>query len=115
MTPFIEAFNFSVVFSMMIRSSSLSFSGGTNSCLLIPTCSKNWRGRYPGLIAPRGLLGQKLDIFLPRPEEDKPLRLRVRILWTCAVGDGLFENGGTFLEVVEDRLKEKVLSAPEEE
>jgi hypothetical protein len=67
------------------------------------------------LIAPRGLLGQKLDIFLPRPEEEQPLRLRVRILWTCAVGDGLFENGGTFLEVVEDRLKERALSLVDDE
>jgi len=23
----------------------------------------------------------------------------VRILWTCAVGDDLFENGGNFLEL----------------
>jgi hypothetical protein len=23
----------------------------------------------------------------------------MRILWTCAVGDDLFENGGRFLEV----------------
>jgi len=67
------------------------------------------------LIAPRGLLGQKLDIFLPRPEDEKPLRLRVRILWTGAVGDGLFENGGIFLEVVEDRLKERVLSLSDNE
>jgi hypothetical protein len=66
------------------------------------------------LIAPCGLLGQKLDIFLPRAETEKALRLRVRILWTCAVGDGLFENGGIFLEVVEDRLKERVLSVTDE-
>jgi len=66
------------------------------------------------LIAPQGLLGQKLDIFLPKTETHKTLRLRVRILWTCAVGDGLFENGGIYLEVVEDRLKERVLSLSDE-
>jgi hypothetical protein len=42
------------------------------------------------------LLGQKVKVELPQGA-DTPLLLTVRILWTCAVGDGLFENGGSFL------------------
>jgi len=51
------------------------------------------------LIGTRRLLGQKVSLLLPRGEGQEPYRLLVRILWTCAVGDGLFENGGAFLEV----------------
>ena len=46
------------------------------------------------------LLGQKVQIELPQGEDD-PVRFKARILWTCAVGDNLFENGGTFLAVEE--------------
>jgi hypothetical protein len=42
------------------------------------------------------LLGQKVQVELPQVR-GAPLLLSVRILWTCAVGDGLFENGGSFL------------------
>jgi PilZ domain len=52
------------------------------------------------LIGTRRLLGQKVQILLPRDDGEAPLRLLVRILWTCAVGDDLFENGGAFLELV---------------
>src|SRR3989442_1698803 len=45
------------------------------------------------------LLGQKVRIFLP-DSEGAPQVFLVRILWTCALGDDLFENGGTFLEAV---------------
>src|SRR5262249_36889836 len=44
------------------------------------------------------LLGQKVRVVLPGEGEGEPCGFRVRILWTCAVGDDLFENGGTFLE-----------------
>ena len=53
------------------------------------------------LIGTRRLLGQKVDVSLPAGPESPPCRMRVRILWTCAVGDDLFENGGSFLELVE--------------
>jgi PilZ domain len=52
------------------------------------------------LIGTRGLLGQKVQILLPRDAGQEPYRLVVRILWTCSVGDDLFENGGTFLELL---------------
>ncbi len=52
------------------------------------------------LIGTRRLLGQKVHLLLPREPAEAPYRLRVRILWTCAVGDDLFENGGSFLELV---------------
>ncbi len=53
------------------------------------------------LVGTSSLLGQKIQVFLPQLDQEEPLNLRVRVLWTCAVGDGLFENGGNFLEIVE--------------
>jgi hypothetical protein len=50
------------------------------------------------LIGTRRLLGQKVRIQLPL--EDTSCSLLVRILWTCAVGDDMFENGGTFVAVL---------------
>jgi hypothetical protein len=48
------------------------------------------------LIATRSLLGQKLRVNLGSGEGACPLL--VRVLWTCAVGDDLYENGCMFLE-----------------
>jgi hypothetical protein len=50
------------------------------------------------LLGTKRLLGQKVQLELP--DGKAPCRLLVRILWTCAVGDDLFENGGTFLELL---------------
>ena len=50
------------------------------------------------MLGTRQLLGQKVQIELPQGK-DPPLLLTVRILWTCAVGDDLFENGGSFLTI----------------
>jgi hypothetical protein len=55
------------------------------------------------LLAPRSLLGQKLCLTLPGAGESPGPRFLVRILWTCAVGDDLFENGGTFLELLSEQ------------
>jgi hypothetical protein len=52
------------------------------------------------LIGTRSLLGQKVRVLIPRGEQEEPRCFVVRILWTCAIGDELFENGGTFLEMV---------------
>ena len=52
------------------------------------------------LIGPRSLLGQKVRVVLPIGEGDGPLTFMVRILWAAAIGDELFENGGTFVELV---------------
>jgi hypothetical protein len=52
------------------------------------------------LIGTRSLLGQKVRVLIPRGEQEEPRCFVVRILWTCAIGDDLFENGGTFLEMV---------------
>jgi len=54
------------------------------------------------LIATESLLGQKVLVAVPRPDNGEAIYFRVRILWTCAIGDGLFENGGSFLEVVSE-------------
>jgi hypothetical protein len=51
------------------------------------------------LIGTRRLLGQRVHVVIPDPEGGPPTRFAMRILWTCAVGDDLFENGGRFLEV----------------
>ncbi|HKI34223.1 MAG TPA: PilZ domain-containing protein [Gemmataceae bacterium] len=53
------------------------------------------------LIATRSLLGQKLRIILG--EGDEACSLLVRVLWTCAVGDDLYENGCMFLEADEQK------------
>jgi hypothetical protein len=51
------------------------------------------------LVGTRSLLGQKIHVWLPRGAGQEPTELVVRILWTGAAGDGLFENGGMFLEM----------------
>jgi hypothetical protein len=53
------------------------------------------------LLGTQRLLGQKVQLELPGADGKPLCRLLVRILWTCAVGDGLFENGGTFKELLE--------------
>jgi hypothetical protein len=53
------------------------------------------------LLGTKQLLGQKIQLELPDGEGATACRLLVRILWTCAVGDDLFENGGTFVELLE--------------
>jgi hypothetical protein len=50
-------------------------------------------------IASRSFLGQKMKLFFGQGEE--ACSLVVRVLWTCAVGDDLFENGCMFLEAEE--------------
>jgi PilZ domain len=54
------------------------------------------------LIGTRSLLGQKVRLTIPSGAGDEPGRFLVRILWTCSVGDELFENGGSFLELLAD-------------
>jgi hypothetical protein len=51
------------------------------------------------LLGSRSFLGQKVHLWIPG--EEGQLCLLVRILWTSMVGDGLFENGGAFLEKVD--------------
>ena len=53
------------------------------------------------LVGTRRLLGQKVHVLVPRPGGEPPYDFLVRILWTCAVGDGMHENGGSFLEVAD--------------
>jgi len=52
------------------------------------------------LLGSRDLLGQKVRVTLPRPE-GLPCEFVVRVVWTCRVGDDLYENGGVFLELLE--------------
>ena len=52
------------------------------------------------LVGTRRLLGQRVKITLPQEDGEQPFSFMVRILWTCAIGDDLFENGGTFQEIL---------------
>jgi hypothetical protein len=54
------------------------------------------------LLGAHRLLGQKVEVQLPQGEGRPPCRLLARILWTCSVGDFLFENGGNFLQLLTD-------------
>jgi hypothetical protein len=52
------------------------------------------------LLGTRRLLGQKVRVFIPGPDsKDQGWTFLVRVLWTLAIGDDLFENGGAFLEI----------------
>jgi hypothetical protein len=53
------------------------------------------------LLGNRSLLGQKIHIELAEANGTRTCAFEVRILWSCAVGDGLFENGGSFLGMAE--------------
>jgi hypothetical protein len=53
------------------------------------------------LLGTKRLLGQKVQVDLPTGNDHASCRLLLRVLWTCAIGDDLFENGGNFLEMVE--------------
>ncbi|MBM4070131.1 MAG: PilZ domain-containing protein [Planctomycetes bacterium] len=50
------------------------------------------------LIGTRRFLGQKLQVRLSSGETASSFL--VRVLWTCAIGDDLFENGGNFVELL---------------
>ena len=54
------------------------------------------------VLGTRRLLGQKVQLDLPGDDGAAGCRLLVRILWTCAIGDDLFENGGSFVELLDD-------------
>ena len=56
------------------------------------------------LIGTRRLLGQKVHICIPSADGSTSWNFIARILWTCAVGEELVENGGTFLEMVDPAL-----------
>jgi PilZ domain len=55
------------------------------------------------LIGTQSLLGQKVEVLLSHPDGGESCRFLTRILWTCVVGDGLFENGGVFLEKIDNQ------------
>jgi hypothetical protein len=58
------------------------------------------------LIGTRSLLGQKVRIQIPSPEGTDVWCFTVRILWTCAVGEDFFENGGLFVGAQPGPLEE---------
>jgi hypothetical protein len=56
-------------------------------------------------IASQSLLGQKVHVLLPDDDRGVAYHFLVRILWACAVGDGLFENGALFLDTFPRRTE----------
>jgi hypothetical protein len=52
------------------------------------------------LIGTRRFLGQKIHVSIPSADGSTSWDFLVRVLWTCAVGDDLVENGGTFVDLV---------------
>lgn len=52
------------------------------------------------LIGAQSFLGQKVRLTVPRAGSQEPARFLIRVLWTRAVGDGLFENGAMFLKLM---------------
>jgi hypothetical protein len=65
------------------------------------------------LVGTESLLGKKVHVLIPHAESPEPLDFLVRIVWTSTIGDGLFENGGTFLEFVEGQAEEQPLPSAE--
>jgi hypothetical protein len=51
------------------------------------------------LISSFSLLGQKVHVLLPAADGGNPYHFFVQVLWSYAVGDGLFENGAMFLDM----------------
>jgi hypothetical protein len=54
------------------------------------------------LIGNRSLLGQKLRVHIASTGGSRPCTFLVRILWSCAIGDQMYENGGSLLGMVEN-------------
>ena len=59
------------------------------------------------LIGTRRLLGQKIHVVIAAA--GGTLDFLVRILWTAAISEELFENGGAFVEVVPPAVTLKVV------
>lgn len=54
------------------------------------------------LIGTVGLRGQKVHVWIPRPDNSaERCCFLVHMLWSAQVGDGLHESGGIFLELAE--------------
>lgn len=54
------------------------------------------------LVGARRLLGRKVEVRLTAAPNEPRWCFTVRILWTCPLGDDLFENGGSFLSIAEE-------------
>jgi hypothetical protein len=65
------------------------------------------------LLGCRELLGQKLCVTIPAPSGPAQTFL-IRVVWTCRVGDDLYENGAVFLELVKDGNQPPLRIKPEQ-
>jgi PilZ domain len=54
------------------------------------------------LLGNRSLLGQRVQVRLAPENGGNACTFVVRILWSCTVGDGLIENGGSFIGMIDN-------------
>ena len=54
------------------------------------------------LVGTKRLLGKKIEVHLAGGADAPGWCFTVRILWTCPLGEDLFENGGSFLGITEE-------------
>jgi len=57
------------------------------------------------LIGTRRFLGQKVHVSIPAADGSMSWEFVVRVLWTCAVGEDLVENGGAFLALADTAIE----------
>ncbi|HEY7425748.1 MAG TPA: PilZ domain-containing protein [Gemmataceae bacterium] len=57
------------------------------------------------LVGTHRFLGQKVHISIPAADGSTSWEFVVRVLWTCAVGEDLVENGGTFLALADAAIE----------
>lgn len=58
------------------------------------------------LLSKHMLAGQKLRVLVPRADKKAdPFCFVLQILWSAAIGDGLFDSGGLFMEVVDPKRR----------
>jgi hypothetical protein len=66
------------------------------------------------LIGSYDLLGRKIHLWIPRPDDNaERCCFLVQILWSAHVADGLWENGGVFLELVDAEPSGLKLTPPD--
>ena len=53
------------------------------------------------LVGPSSLLGKKLRVTIPTGDGNKSVSFSAQIVWSSAISQGLYENGGAFLGMVE--------------
>lgn len=64
------------------------------------------------LIGPNSLLGRKVCVTFPSTGGAMHRRFQVQIVWSSIVGEGLYENGGAFVDLVDTARDAAYAPAP---